>query len=84
MSIESAVDNKLTRKQKIIIILAVSAMWSISTAYNIYLKVDLERFRIESRNESDRMSALVFEEFLKKLIEKRQAELEDQNKDWSI
>lgn len=84
MSIVSTVDNKLTRKQKIIIIFAVAAMWSASAAYDIYLKVGLERFRIESRNESDRVSAQVFETFLKKLIEKRQQELEDRNEEWSI
>lgn len=84
MSVVETVNNKLSRKQKIFLVLAVSAMWSVTTAYGVYTKQSLERFRIESRNESDRMSAQVFEEVLKKLIEKKLKENEDPNSEWTI
>ena len=42
--------NKLSRKQKITVILAVGAMWAASMAFDAYLRWDLERYRVDTQN----------------------------------
>ena len=39
--------SKITPLQWVLIVLSVTAMWSISNAYESYLKYDLEQYRIE-------------------------------------
>lgn len=84
MSLTEQVSNKLTRKQKIILILSIGLMWLATTAYDIHLRIGLERYRIETRNESDRVSAEVLKQLLERLAEKKRQEESADSIDWSI
>jgi len=63
--------NRLTRKQKIVIVLAVVGMWSSSNAYESYLKWDLERTRIAARAAYQENSTKVLEEVIRKRAPER-------------
>lgn len=86
MSLTEQISNKLTRKQKIFLILSIGAMWIASTTFDVYLRADLEKRRIEMRNESDRLSAEVLKELLENITKQKRLEdeAEADSKDWSI
>lgn len=58
---------RMTRRDKIIVCVAVGAMWFASSAYQAYLRWDLETTRMEAKAQADQDQLKYLQELTKTL-----------------